>query len=198
MTQEFSEREFSEGDAGRLHELRLRGILPAPDESAWAELATTGLVVVERERVRLTPTGKDAHARWARLAAGSDAEQASEAAYAGFVPLNQRLLKVCHDWQIVRGGVPNDHADPAYDDRVIERLYGVHGGAQRILGDLTPRVPRFSRYATRFDDALVRLASGKREWFASPACDSYHTVWMQFHEDLLLATGRSRADEATQ
>ena len=36
---------------------------------------------------------------------------------------------------------------------------------------------------------------GNAERFASPACDSYHTVWMQFHEDLLLATGRSRADE---
>lgn len=189
---------FSERDAARLHELRLRGFLPAPDESAWAELAASGLVIVEHERVRLTPAGTDAHARWARPAAGSDAAQASEAAYTSFLPLNQRLLKVCHDWQVMRGGVPNDHSDPGYDDRVIERLYGVHGSARRILGDLAPRVTRFSGYPSRFDDALAQLASGKREWFASPACDSYHTVWMQFHEDLLLATGRSRADEETQ
>jgi hypothetical protein len=73
----------------------------------------------------------------------------------------------------------------------------VHSGAVGILTALVPQVPRFAGYEPRFDQALALLATGKREWFASPACDSYHTVWMQFHEDLLLATGRSRADEAT-
>jgi hypothetical protein len=188
---------LADADALRLHQLRLRGFQPAPDEGAWAELVTSGFVVVERGRVRLTPEGKLAHARWARVPAGSDAEQAAETAYGAFVPLNQRLLKVCHDWQIARGGIPNDHSDPAYDDRVVDRLHGVDARARRILGDLVPFVPRFAGYAVGFDDALAQLATGKREWFASPVCDSYHTVWMQFHEDLLLATGRSRADEET-
>ena len=31
--------------------------------------------------------------------------------------------------------------------------------------------------------------------FVSPSIDSYHTVWMQLHEDLLLALGRDRASE---
>jgi hypothetical protein len=184
-------------DAERLHELRLRGFLPAPDESAWAELAADGLVVVDQGRVRLTPEGHRAHAAWALAEAGSDAAAAAEAAYAGFLPLNQRLLKVCHDWQIAHGGIPNDHSDPAYDDRVVGRLRVVHSGAVGILVGLVPEVPRFAGYEPRFDHALARLAVDKREWFASPACDSYHTVWMQFHEDLLLATGRARADEAT-
>jgi pyruvate,orthophosphate dikinase len=148
--------------------------------------------------VKLTPEGRAAHAKWARSEPGSEAATVVEAAYAAFQPLNQRLLKVCHDWQIARGGIPNDHSDPAYDDRVIDRLHGVHSGARRILAELIPLIPRFEGYETRFDDALAQLASGKREWFASPAGDSYHTVWMQFHEDLLLAAGRSRADEATQ
>jgi hypothetical protein len=183
---------------GRLHELRLRGFLPAGDESAWVDAVGLGLVVVECERVKLTPEGRATHARWARSEPGSEAATVAEAAYADFQPLNQRLLKVCHDWQIARGGIPNDHSDPAYDDRVIDRLHGVHSGGRRILAELMPVIPRFGGYETRFDDALAQLASGKREWFASPVCDSYHTVWMQFHEDLLLAAGRSRADEATQ
>jgi hypothetical protein len=37
-----------------------------------------------------------------------------------------------------------------------------------------------------------RLNDGEREWLASPTIDSYHTVWMQLHEDLLLALGLER------
>jgi hypothetical protein len=178
----------------RLHQLRMRGFLPA-DDPEWDELARGGLVVVEKGRVRLTPEGRDAHAAWAAAAPGSEAAIAADTAYAHFQSVNPRLLKVCHDWQIARGGIPNDHTDPGYDDRVIGRLRDVHVAAGRILDGLVPAMPRFGTYAGRFDDALARLSGGQREWFASPACDSYHTVWMQFHEDLLLATGRSRADE---
>jgi hypothetical protein len=179
----------------RLHRLRLRGFLAADEDPAWDPLARDGLVIVDTGRVRLTPEGRDAHAVWAAAARGTDAATAAEAAYTQFQSVNPRLLKVCHDWQIGRGGIPNDHTDPAYDERVIRRLHDVHAAARRILDALVPAVPRFGAYAGRFDDALARLAGGRREWFASPACDSYHTVWMQFHEDLLLATGRSRADE---
>jgi len=43
-----------------LHELRLRaGFLPAGDESAWVDaVLVLGFVVVERERVKLTPKGE--------------------------------------------------------------------------------------------------------------------------------------------
>ena len=34
---------------------------------------------------------------------------------------------------------------------------------------------------------------GDHEWLTSPRIDSYHTVWMQLHEDLLLALGKNRA-----
>jgi hypothetical protein len=39
------------------------------------------------------------------------------------------------------------------------------------------------------------MAEGETEWLTSPRVDSYHTVWMQLHEDLLLALGRDRASE---
>jgi len=179
----------------RLHELRLRGFVVVGERTDFEPLVVDGLVVVENGRARLTPEGRDLHARWARADEGSDAADAADAAYTGFQPANERLLKVCHDWQIMRGGIPNDHSDPVYDDRVVARLRSVHSSAARILDDLVPAIPRFSDYLPRFEDALTRLEAGGRQWFASPACDSYHTVWMQFHEDLLLATGRSRADE---
>ncbi len=178
-----------------LHRLRLRGFEAVADEGDHEALVTAGLVVVERGRVRLTPAGREQHAREAMAPLGSLAANAAETAYTRFQPANERLLKVCHDWQIARGGVANDHSDPVYDERVIGRLRGVHSSAERILDDLVPAIARFADYQPRLDAALTRLDAGGREWFASPACDSYHTVWMQFHEDLLLATGRSRADE---
>jgi hypothetical protein len=178
-----------------LHELRLRGFVEVGDGHDHDALVADGLVVVDRGRARLTPQGRDRHAEWAAAKKGSDAADAAETAYSRFQPANERLLKVCHDWQIMRGGIPNDHSDPGYDDQVVGRLRRVHSSAARILDDLTPAIPRFADYRPRFEEALTKLDGGGRQWFASPACDSYHTVWMQFHEDLLLATGRSRADE---
>jgi hypothetical protein len=55
-------------------------------------------------------------------------------------------------------------------------------------------VPRFAGYRSRLSDAVDRI-SDDRAWLASPRCDSYHTVWMQLHEDLLIAVGVNRADE---
>ncbi len=188
----------TDADWLRLHQLRLRGFLAAPDESVWDDLVALDLVTIKSGRAMLSPEGRDAHARWARAEPGSGSAVAAETAYTRFQPLNQRLLKVCHDWQIVRGGIPNDHSDAVYDDRVIGRLRGVHDGATRILVELIPAIPRFDGYPGRFDNALAHLAAGTRQWFASPACDSYHTVWMEFHEELLLSTGRLRADEVTE
>jgi hypothetical protein len=182
-------------DFAVLHRLRLCGFETVRDERDYEALVADGLVVVERDRARLTPEGRDLHAHWAAADEGSEAAAAAETAYMHFQSANERLLKVCHDWQIARGGIPNDHSDPAYDDRVVGRLRGVHSSAERILDDLVPAIPRFAGYRPRFEAALTKLDAGGRQWFASPACDSYHTVWMQFHEDLLLATGRSRTDE---
>ena len=45
-------------------------------------------------------------------------------------------------------------------------------------------------------DALKHVENGEHDWLVSPRIDSVHTVWMQLHEDLLLALGIARGDEA--
>ena len=54
---------------------------------------------------------------------------------------------------------------------------------------------RFGGYRPRLRAARERVAEGASDWLTSPRIDSYHTVWMQLHEDLLLALGRDRASE---
>ena len=49
--------------------------------------------------------------------------------------------------------------------------------------------------ALTLDSGEVLFSEGDTEWITSPSIDSYHTVWMQLHEDLLLALGRDRATE---
>ena len=180
-------------DADRLHELRLRGFLAVSDDAPWQALVAAGWATSANGRVMITPEGRAEAGARAR-AAGTAADVA-EAAYQTFLPLNARLLKVCHDWQVQRGGVPNDHTDAAYDHKVIDRLHQVHSAARRVLAPLAEVLPRFVGYEARFAAALTKLDGGDRKWFASPACDSYHTVWMHFHEDLLLASGHSRDEE---
>jgi hypothetical protein len=56
-------------------------------------------------------------------------------------------------------------------------------------------VARFATYRPRLRAARVRVAEGETDWLTSPRIDSYHTVWMELHEDLLIALGRDRASE---
>jgi hypothetical protein len=105
------------------------------------------------------------------------------------------FLRLCTDWQVKPNNEPNDHSDAAYDFKILERLDRLDERAGALLETLGKTVPRFSGYRSRLTDALDRI-SEDRAWLASPRCDSYHTVWMQFHEDLLTAVGVNRADEA--
>lgn len=178
-----------------LHELRLRGAIEVSDSAPAESLLAAGYAVRKREALALTPAGRMAHAAWARLAEGSEAEEHTRRAYDAFLPHNAEMLQVCHDWQVGPSG-PNDHRDAARDWAVIERLVGLderHGPVIRRLG---ARVPRFAGYRQRLRGAVRRVQDGEHKWFVSPRCDSFHTVWMQLHEDLLLALGLDRDVEA--
>jgi len=186
---------LTDEDHRRLHEVRLRGVVEVGDEDRWAPLLEAGLVACTRGGVRITPEGRAVDDRWARLAPGSEAEQVVTHAYERFLSLNAEFLRICHDWQIRPGGAPNDHRDPRYDWGVIDRLRALDERVAPVVRRAARHVPRFEPYGRRLRSALARVEDGAHEWFASARLDSYHTVWMQLHEELLLALGRSRASE---
>ena len=178
-----------------LHEVRLRGLVELPESPHVAELLDAGLVARARTSLRITSEGRELHATWARLSDGTDEHTAAQTGYDRFVVLNGEFLKLCHDWQVRPGNVPNDHSDARYDWEIIDRLHAFDERAAVVVRRIGRDVERFEPYPGRLRAALKRVDDGEHDWFTSPRIDSYHTVWMHVHEDLLLALGRDRADE---
>ena len=117
--------------------------------------------------------------------------------YGSFLELNEKLLQVCSDWQIVRIGqsqVRNDHAEADYDAQVLSRLMRIDDSAQRICDELANRLTRFGVYGFRLSSALERVLAGDSS-YVTDSLESYHAVWFQLHEDLLVTLGISRDEE---
>lgn len=185
---------LSEQAWAMLHDLRLRGFRPAKGGPLEDELTAAGLALVRGTNLALAPTGREAHAAWARLTPGSEEEALAKATYERFLVFNVEFLRICTDWQLKAGNQPNDHSDAAYDFKVLERLDRLDERVGPLVETLAKTVSRFGGYRARLTEALDKI-SEDRAWLASPRCDSYHTVWMQLHEDLLSAVGVNRADE---
>ncbi len=180
-----------------LHEVRLRGVVEIHETDDVVTLVEAGFVAHSARGMRITAEGREHHTAWARLAAGGEAEQIARRSYERFLPLNRELLRICSDWQVRPGGVPNDHADPRYDWAVIDRARALDERVAPIVSRLGRAVERFAAYRPRLRAALERVDEGETDWLTSPRIDSYHTVWMQMHEDLLLAIGGDRSSEPT-
>jgi hypothetical protein len=178
-----------------LHAARLRGVVDDGDELVAVRVVEIGFAAGSAKGIRLTEEGRTAHTAWARVPAG-DVEATLERAYQRFLALNRELIRVCTDWQVRPGGAPNDHADPTYDYAIVDRLIAIDDRVGPVLRGAATGVTRFASYRPRLRAARVRVADGETEWLTSPRIDSYHTVWMQLREDLLLALGRDRASEA--
>lgn len=196
-----------------LHALRIKGFAGAPVVSALTTLseddvnaqldkaAGAGFATQREGRISgwaLTSQGRAEHVRLI-TAELDDAgvRQSIDAAYRRFHEINNDLLTVCTDWQL-REGALNDHEDAAYDDAVVDRLVQVNAKVQPICGDLGAALVRMTAYGTRFAVALERIEAGDRDWFAKPMIDSYHTVWFELHEDLLVTLGIERSKESSQ
>jgi hypothetical protein len=186
---------LTEGAWALVHDLRLRGFRPAKGTPTEEELKAAGLVLVRGVNLALAPAGREAHAAWARLIPGSEEEVLAKTTYERFLVFNVEFLRICTDWQLKPGNQPNDHSDAAYDFKILERLDRLDERAGALVEAMGKAVPRFADYRGRLTEALDKI-SDDRAWLASPRCDSYHTVWMQLHEDLLSAVGVNRADEA--
>jgi DNA-binding MarR family transcriptional regulator len=208
FTKRAEEEPVDDGRFRTLHALRVKGLcapavaaeivgMSAPDvEAQLAGLEQEGLVKHRGAgRVQgwtLTKDGRAAHAALLADAVGAGDHAALEAAYERFLPVNGEFKEVCTAWQTRDGGTPNDHADAAYDAGVVERLGAVDARVDGLLRDLGAAVDRMAGYRPRLADALARVRDGDATAFTTPMTASYHDVWMELHQDLILSLGRTR------
>jgi pyruvate,orthophosphate dikinase len=163
-------------------------------------LVADGLANAVSGAFRLTDSGADRHRALLDAERGALGADRIDGWFEAFVELDRRVKAIITAWQ-VREDAPgpepvlNDHADATYDRAVLERLAAIARDADAWLDQLAPVAPRFARYRRRLDDAAANAAAGDQRFVASPRVDSYHGVWFELHEDLILLAGRSRADE---
>jgi hypothetical protein len=150
----------------------------------------------QRALWQITPAGKEAHK--AALAADTPSEVAGalKPSYEEFLVINESFKQLCGDWQL-KDGAPNDHSDAAYDKAVIDRLVEMNVKAVPVVETLGAILERIMPYVPRLHSTSKRVVAGENNMFTGVMCGSYHDVWMELHEDLILTQGIDRAAEGS-
>jgi DNA-binding MarR family transcriptional regulator len=182
---------------GRLSEADLIATLdedPADVAATVAQLTAAGLLV-KGKTLRISPEGRELlNAFLAEERSGVD-QNALATTYSDFRGVNTEFKALISDWQI-KDGQPNSHDDVDYDAAVLARLDGVHQQVLPIIGAAATQLGRLSAYADKLNTALAEVKAGDTSWLARPIIDSYHTVWFELHEELIVASGLTREEEA--
>lgn len=189
-----------------LQAIRLKGRMTAADLAAAvgedvddvAERLTASGLLVGGATLRISPSGRD---RLNELLAEErkGVEQAvMTAVYDDFRSVNTDFKTLVTDWQLKGGpeGPPNAHDDAEYDAAVLARLDQVHTRVLPIIEAVGAQLPRLNSYSAKLAAALDKVKSGDSAWLARPLIDSYHTVWFEWHEELIGAVGLTREQAA--
>ncbi len=177
----------------------MTGRSPEDTELVLGALAEAGHAQFRENRGlwQLTADGRTAHTD--QLAAdldGLDVAAAIGEHYSAFLTSNSQFKDLCGDWQL-RNGEPNDHSDETYDAAVVERLSSLHAEAMPAVSSMGDAIERMAPYAQRLVDVLAKVQAGETNMFTGVMCGSYHDVWMELHEDLILTQGIDRAAEGS-
>jgi len=143
-----------------------RGVMLTPDGRSWLTQE------LESERMNV------------------DAQQMNTC-YGQFMELNHGFKQLVSEWQLKQGAEPTD----ADWGNVVTGVANIHKGLAPLLEDACSLAPRLRSYTGRFVAALKAMRTGDRTMLASPLKDSYHTVWFEYHEELITLCGRDRAEE---
>jgi phosphoenolpyruvate-protein kinase (PTS system EI component) len=190
-----------------LHTLRVRGFV-TPDgfreslgshpAEILAELVAAGEVrhIEKRDMYGLLPPGKERQETLIDSYAGPDVQAGLKAHYDRFLELNEVFKQLCTEWQ-VRGDTQNDHTDAAYDAERIAQLAQLCTDARPTIEGFASALPRMSRYLPRLDASAAQVAAGNTKLFTGVMCGSFHDVWMEMHEDLIVLQRVNRVEEGS-
>jgi hypothetical protein len=167
-------------------------------EKHLADLAAAEWAMFREARSlwQLTPTGKAEHPKVLAADVASVDLNSLKPHYHSFLELNTAFKTLCGDWQL-RDGAPNDHSDAAYDKKVIARLVDLHGDAAPVVTSMGAVLGRLTPYVPRLSTTCQAVVAGQTNMFTGVMCGSFHDVWMELHEDLILSQGIDRAAEGS-
>ncbi len=178
---------------GRVSRADLAATLGEDPGELVDDLTRTGLLL-DGPTLRLTPEGRERLDELLTAEREHFDEAAISAVYNDFRAVNAEFKALVTDWQ-VRDGQPNTHDDSDYDAAVLARLDDVHQRITPIVAAAAAQLPRLTRYSTKLQTALDNVHAGDTIWLSRPMIDSYHTVWFELHEELILAAGLIREIE---
>jgi phosphoenolpyruvate-protein kinase (PTS system EI component) len=190
-----------------LHTLRVRGFVTADGfreslgdhpQELLAGLVEQGLVrhIEKRNMYGLLPPGKERQEKLLDGYAGDDVQRGLAEQYERFLELNEDFKQLCTDWQM-RDDAPNDHSDAEYDAGCVARLAELHEAAQPVIDAMASVLPRMGRYNERLGGAASAVADGDTNRFTGVMCESFHDVWMELHEDLIVLQRIDRVEEGS-
>ena len=186
---------MSDAERDALVSIVVRGMARGEASAEQQALADASLMLIKGPIMMPLPAGTAIVSSMLCLAPEAPERERLTSTFHRFLPINRQLRDLCTAWQCRPDGSVNDHADAGYDAEIRDRLDDIDDSVGPLLKRFAEDVPRMSAYRERLSLALANLDEGDNAWFASPLIDSYHTVWMHLHQELLLTIGMSRADD---
>ncbi|MFN0147564.1 MAG: pyruvate, phosphate dikinase [Dehalococcoidia bacterium] len=182
--------------------IQLKGLCSAERAAAYLSASVetvTGLVGEWPQLFKETPRGfmpSQEGRTWLKERLSSERAgvrgEPFEACYARFSELNDRFKRLITDWQLAGQGQPEEALSA-----LVASVRDLHEGLAPVIAESAGHVGRLGAYLPRFERALAALEAGDATMLASPLKDSYHTVWFDFHEELIELSGRDRLTEET-
>ncbi|MBI1350358.1 MAG: hypothetical protein GC156_04490 [Actinomycetales bacterium] len=175
--------------------MAVRGMARGEANAEQQALADAGLILIKGPMMMPTPAGTAYVAELLRLPDDAPERERIMATFHRFLPINRQLRDLCTAWQLRPDGSVNDHSDESYDADIRDRLDDIDDAVGPIIKRFAEDLPGIAVYRPRLTEALEKLDDGDDAWLASPLCDSYHTVWMHLHQELLLTIGMTRQED---
>ena len=186
---------LSDAQRDALVSMVVRGMARGEANAEQQALAEAGLILIKGPMMMPTPAGTEFVGAVLRLPADAPERERIMATFHRFLPVNRNLRDLCTAWQVRPDGSVNDHSDEGYDADIRDRLDDIDDAVAPLLKRFAEDIPRMAGYRARLTESLEKLDDGDDAWLASPLIDSYHTVWMHLHQELLLTIGMTRKED---
>lgn len=160
---------------------------PVEVSAALERLASAGLVQHWDGRAPgwgLTEAGAASHAAALADWRSSMSTSGLEDAYREFLQLNGPFKQLCTDHQL--GG------DPDLSSRQLEPI---DRRVRGVIATASGPCPHMRTYAAAFARAYERITGGDLDALTRPLSGSYHDLWMELHQDLLVTLGHARGEQ---